>query len=161
MEVARKEDKKVIDYWYHKKQRQRVNTNNRYSIIEDRKKQANTLELLRALEDLVVELKDTAIYEEIKKEELENTNMDIIHSEVENLKEAYEMKISRLNRINKIHLEFLMSAFITIIISLIGLIVFSINGFYIIHPYIYILGVVMGFGWGATAITSIYFRGKR
>lgn len=144
---------KVLDYFHHKNKRMRIN--NKYELINERNRQADKMELLQLMQELVVELKDVTILEETQKSELKARDMDIIDSEIKELKEAYEMKINRINGINKIHIEFLMSAFIAIIISLIGLIIFSINGFYLIHPYIYILGIIMGIGWGATAITSI------
>ncbi|GEA33627.1 hypothetical protein [Clostridium diolis] len=71
-------------------------------------------------------------------------------------KEEADMKLSKTKELNKIHIEFLVVSFITIIFSLIGLLIFSMNGFYIIHPSIYILGFFMGLGWLATAATSIY-----
>ncbi|EOU1463790.1 hypothetical protein C4D21_03365 [Clostridium perfringens] len=65
------------------------------------------------------------------------------------------MKLLNERKLNKVHTEFLLISTITIIISLIGLLLFSATGFYIIHPSIYIIGILMGIGWGATCITSL------
>ncbi|MDU2436130.1 hypothetical protein [Clostridium perfringens] len=71
------------------------------------------------------------------------------------IRKEYEMKLLNERKLNKVHTEFLLISTITIIISLIGLLLFSATGFYIIHPSIYIIGILMGIGWGATCITSL------
>lgn len=45
-----------------------------------------------------------------------------------------------------------------IILSLFGIILFIRTGKYLIHPSLYIITLLMGTGWGATAIFSI--KGK-
>ena len=87
-----------------------------------------------------------------------NENNKIKH-ELSNLKinmEEVESDMRRINRLNKEHIEFVLVSFLTIFFSMIGLLIFSVNGLYLIHPSIYILGILMGIGWGSTALVSIY-----
>lgn len=55
--------------------------------------------------------------------------------------------------INKIFIKMIITSLIVLFLGIIGLIVFLINDIFIISPAIYILMIVMGLGWGATAIT--------
>ena len=55
--------------------------------------------------------------------------------------------------INKIFIKMIITSLIVLFLGIIGLIVFLINDTFIISPAIYILMIVMGLGWGATAIT--------
>ena len=41
------------------------------------------------------------------------------------------------------------------IISLIGLLIFAMSDFYIIHPSIYIMGIFIGLGWFLTGMSII------
>lgn len=114
---------------------------------------------------------DSKIFTNNIKNELAMTSVcDIINSQTEynyisNFEDIYnidigkeeaDMKLNKTKELNKIHIEFLAVSFITIIFSLIGLLIFSMNGFYIIHPSIYILGLFMGLGWLATVAASIH-----
>lgn len=86
---------------------------------------------------------------------LNNKKEDILNSNKYMLRQAHEMEVKRIQTLNKVNLEFLITAFVTLIVSLIGLIVYAVSGLYVIHPVIYIFGVFMGIGWLATALTSI------
>lgn len=55
-------------------------------------------------------------------------------------------------------LRFILVSVITLILSAAGLIIFSLTGKYIIHPSIYIVGVIMGLGWLSTALTLVFKR---
>ena len=55
--------------------------------------------------------------------------------------------------INKIFIKMIITSLIVLFLGIIGLIVFLINDTFIISPAIYILMIVMGLSWGATAIT--------
>ena len=55
--------------------------------------------------------------------------------------------------INKIFIKMIITSLIVLFLGIIGLIVFLINDTFIISPAIYILMIIMGLGWGATAIT--------
>ena len=55
----------------------------------------------------------------------------------------------------KKQIEFLLTGISFIIFSLIGLLVFSAKGSYIIHPLLYIFTLLMGIGWSLTAIVSM------
>ena len=55
--------------------------------------------------------------------------------------------------INEIFMKMMIISLIILFLGIIGLIVFSINGTFIISPAICILMIIMGLGWGATAIT--------
>lgn len=41
------------------------------------------------------------------------------------------------------------------IISLIGLLIFAMSDFYIIHPVLYIFGMILGLGWFLTGMSII------
>ena len=43
---------------------------------------------------------------------------------------------------------------ITLILSIIGLLIFKYSGKYILHPSLYILGVLMGIGWLLTGYVA-------
>lgn len=69
--------------------------------------------------------------------------------------EDINMKKSIMYDVLKEQLKFLMTAVSFIIIALIGIIVFATTGKYLIHPYLYIILLLMGSGWALTAIFSI------
>lgn len=62
----------------------------------------------------------------------------------------------KLKRIFRKQVNFLLSSFLLIVASLVGMILFYLFDFYIIHPTIYLVTLAMGIGWCATAIVSIY-----
>lgn len=140
--------------------------NGKFSI--DTTSKIELLESLQATLEELIELEVNSnednfisVNENKRKQVLKTTEKDIIYSkdeEIRKIKKGYEMKLNRVNQLNKVHIEFLLVSAMTIILSLIGLLVFSVNGFYIIHPSLYILGIFMGLGWGATCITSIITR---
>lgn len=72
-----------------------------------------------------------------------------------NNKEVVNMKKSMMYDVLKEQLKFLIVAVSTIILSLIGIIVFATTGRYFIHPYLYVILLLMGIGWGLTAAFSI------
>ncbi len=159
-------DSKVIDLYSrqlsNKRKSSTMNKHNaNYLLKNETIVISRKMELLRQIESLVVDLKIEVENEESEKEVLITEKMDIIHSKAEILKEEYDMKLIKLQKLNKIHTEFIVTSFSTIIISLIGLLVFSATGFYFIHPTIYILGIFMGIGWGTTVVTSIYFSRRK
>jgi len=87
------------------------------------------------------------------------TAYDIINKEMftrsdknNNCEEVIAMTM--YNIFNK-QIKFLMVALAFIIFSLVGLIVFIKTNVYIIHPFIYIVTLLMGTGWGLTALSSI------
>lgn len=69
--------------------------------------------------------------------------------------EGLKMGKLALNNVIKEQLSFLMTAIFLIIASIVGIIVFNRIGFYIIHPLLYIITLIMGIGWGSTALMSI------
>lgn len=132
-------------------------TNNNYTV--DKK-----LELLNDIVNkasiLLEHEINNSIHEEksVKSDVLNTNELDILLEKdlkYINMEKEYEMKINRIRSLNQVHIEFLLVSFITIILSLVGIIVFSVSGFYIIHPSIYMLLFIMGIGWGATAIASV------
>lgn len=91
-----------------------------------------------------------------------NRESSYIFKTINKIKEEEHMKLEKVKNLNKEHMEFLLVSFLTVVLSLIGLLIFSIKGLYFIHPSIYLLGLLMGLGWGATALMSIYkHRGGR
>lgn len=54
--------------------------------------------------------------------------------------------------INEIFVKMMITSLIVLFLGIIGLIIFSINGTFIISPAIYVLMMIMGLGLGATAI---------
>lgn len=115
------------------------------------------LETIRSMVSILIEDEKT----KKNNKALKSENVGIIDIEEEKIlkiEEGYEMKINGIKELQKIHISFLLISSLTIIFSLVGLLVFSASGFYIIHPSIYILGIFMGLGWGATCITSIITR---
>jgi len=70
-------------------------------------------------------------------------------------KEELDMRKLLMYDVLKEQIKFLIMAICFIIMSLIGMIVFNRTGFYIIHPLLYIITLLMGIGWGATALASI------
>ncbi len=95
----------------------------------------------------------------VDKEEI-NDDICINNKYYQKCKEV-ELEMKRIKSLNKEHIEFLLVSLLTIVFSLIGLLIFAIKGLYIIHPSIYILGIFMGIGWGATALTSLYTIGRK
>lgn len=78
----------------------------------------------------------------------EYTSTNTMNEEVEKMLEE------RLKALRKIQTEFLTVSVVTLLASITGLIVFIATGKYIIHPSLYIVGILMGIGWGLTATTS-------
>ena len=54
--------------------------------------------------------------------------------------------------INKIFVKMMIASLIVLFLGIIGLIIFSINGTFVISPAMYILMIIIGLGLGATAI---------
>ena len=54
--------------------------------------------------------------------------------------------------INEIFVKMMITSLIVLFLGIIGLIIFSINGTFVISPAIYMLMIIMGLGLGATAI---------
>lgn len=54
--------------------------------------------------------------------------------------------------INKIFMKMMITSLIILFLGVIGLVIFSINGIFVISPAIYVLMIAMGLGWGAIAI---------
>lgn len=159
MEALREEVINLNDLRERKKNNSSNKSINNYELKEELKNSVKKMELLQQMESIICELTDITILDEENENKVLNPeNMDIIDSEVRRIKEECDMKLTKIKKINKINIEFITVSFLTIVISLIGLLIFAINGFYIIHPIIYVLGIFMGIGWGATALTSIYFN---
>ena len=55
--------------------------------------------------------------------------------------------------INEIFMKMMITSLIVLFLGVIGLVIFSINDVFIFSPAIYVLMIIMGLGWGATAIT--------
>ena len=55
--------------------------------------------------------------------------------------------------INEIFMKMIITSLIVFFLGVIGLVIFSINDVFIFSPAIYVLMIIMGLGWGATAIT--------
>lgn len=95
----------------------------------------------------------------LKKTREQNTNaekaLDSVSDVINKSKEDIIMKKSIMYDVLKEQLKFLIVAVSTIILSLIGIIVFATTGKYFIHPYLYVILLLMGIGWGLTAATSI------
>lgn len=51
--------------------------------------------------------------------------------------------------------NFIITGSLTLLFGIIGLVIFSVTGWYIFHPTLYIMLVAMGLGWLSTAIASI------
>lgn len=85
---------------------------------------------------------------------LNEENADIINTKDTLITEELLLKNSAL-LMQKQQINFLLLSTSTIIISLIGLIVFILTGLYFIHPAFYILLFLMGLGWEATAVYLI------
>lgn len=163
-EIINKE--KVIDISKFKRNKQvQMEYNNKKDENSFEEKKLN---LLRTIEDMFIlmeQTRDTKCIENVNVDQYndkciisEKKYKDIIdkkEKELLEIRKEYEMKLLNERKLNKVHIEFLLISTITIIISLIGLLLFSATGFYIIHPSIYIIGILMGIGWGATCITSL------
>lgn len=163
-EIINKE--KVIDISKFKRNKQvQMEYNNKKDENSFEEKKLN---LLRTIEDMFIlmeQTRDTKCIESVNVDQYndkciisEKKYKDIIdkkEKELLEIRKEYEMKLLNERKLNKVHIEFLLISTITIIISLIGLLLFSATGFYIIHPSIYIIGILMGIGWGATCITSL------
>lgn len=54
--------------------------------------------------------------------------------------------------INKIFVKMMITSLIILFLGIIGLIIFSINGTFVISPAIYMLMIIIGLGLGTTAI---------
>lgn len=63
--------------------------------------------------------------------------------------------LTEKNKLLKPQIEFLIVSIIILLLSILGLIIFHLMGKYLIHPSIYIAGILMGIGWLLTAIVSI------
>lgn len=70
-------------------------------------------------------------------------------------KEGVYMKKSVMYDVLKVQIKFLLVAVAFILFSITGLAVFYRTGFYVIHPIMYIFTLIMGIGWGSTALVSI------
>lgn len=66
------------------------------------------------------------------------------------------MATGKLSNIFKKQVKFLLFSFLFIAASLVGILLFSLYGFYVIHPSLYLVTLTMGIGWGATALVSIH-----
>ena len=60
--------------------------------------------------------------------------------------------------INKIFVKMMITSLIILFLGIIGLIIFSINGTFVIPPATYILMIIMGIGLGAIAIAMKTMR---
>ena len=136
-----------------------VATETQYDIIDSNKSTENykktKLQLMnewlvnsnKKIEELECTLK-------IEKDE-SNKKLEVVRRELsKNINEG-EVKAMGIYSIFVKQIRFLMVAVAFIVISFIGLLVFIKTGLYIIHPIIYIATLIMGTGWGLTALSSI------
>ena len=65
------------------------------------------------------------------------------------------MNKSTMHDVLKKQFTFMFTGVVFIIMSLIGLIIFAATGKYFMHPFLYIIILLMGIGWTLTAIVSI------
>lgn len=70
-------------------------------------------------------------------------------------KEEELMRKDAINQMKSKQTEFILLSTGTILLSFIGFIIFYTTGFYIVHPSLYLVILMMGIGWLATAITSV------
>lgn len=150
----------------------RLEQNSKLNQIEVEKMvddKTSNVKIIEQIEEMLHNLKERESCNEIAYDDINNEEVDRLKSEIVRLKnevirlkneiimqrEECDMKIDKIKNLNKVHLEFIFVSTFTLVISLIGLLIFGMSGFYIIHPSIYIMGIFMGIGWGATAITSI------
>ena len=55
--------------------------------------------------------------------------------------------------INEIFMKMIITSLIVFFLGVIGLVIFSINDVFIFSPAICILMIIIGLGWGTTAVT--------
>lgn len=84
-----------------------------------------------------------------------NLNASYLFNMINQVKEEESMKLGKVKKINRAQAQFLSVSFITIVLSLIGFIIFLISKSCIINPVFFIVTLFMGIGWGATAIASM------
>ncbi|GEM_PF-2744647 len=70
-------------------------------------------------------------------------------------KEDENMRLKKVKALKNAHTEIISISTVVILLSIMGIVLFITNGIYIIHPVIYIFGVLMGLGWLSTGLVSI------
>lgn len=137
--------------------------NNKLTLEEILKGTQDAIEIMQQLQEYTLILSEEKINS--KDDVLNQQKMDIlVNKELVDKsysKEELEMKLFKTNELNKINVTFMLISTSLIIVSLMGLLVFSIRGSLIIHPFIFIVGILMGIGWGATAITSMIYNRRK
>lgn len=80
-------------------------------------------------------------------------NSTVIANKIE--MKGEDIMLKKASSIKKVHVEMISISAILVLICIIGFSVFSSSGIYLIHPSLYLFGIIMGLGWGATAIASV------
>jgi hypothetical protein len=78
----------------------------------------------------------------------------IVKRRLDETSEVSEM-IFKLNKLFKMQIKFLIEGFALVLASFIGLVLFYKTGRYILNPILYVVTLIMGLGWGLTALHSI------
>lgn len=112
------------------------------------------------LEKKQIKINEKENEKDLKYMVLNNKVMDIIIEKESTHKEALLMKRMAYHEMVTSQMKFLILSCFTIFFALIGLLVFSITGKYILSPMLYIIIFFIGIGWGATAIASIHCNSK-
>ncbi|WP_243150906.1 hypothetical protein [Clostridium sporogenes] len=126
-------------------------------VIFEKKEDSSTDE---HLQKNVTSFKDETACDIIKDIGTSDYNFSYINNYADrnNEKEETTMKKANLYDVLNKQLRFLLVSIIFIIISLIGITIFCKFGKYFIHPIIYIGTLIMGIGWGLTALASIKYN---
>lgn len=112
----------------------------------------NTENKIRCDEQCFEEKAELKKANQLLKQEIEEMNRNI--SESIPKRKVVDM-VNKIHRVKIEQIKFLLSGVFLMISALIGLNVFYRTGYYIIHPTIYLVMILMGVGWSATAIVSI------
>lgn len=81
---------------------------------------------------------------------------DIIKAEKEIIDQGQgNQMVDKFHQIIKEQISFLLLGIVFTIVSLIGISVFYGIGYYVVHPTLYLVTLLMGIGWSATALMSI------
>lgn len=114
----------------------------------------------KKLADLEISAAEAAVtrslpesYHSIKKRYICINAIDDIDSQLREVK--INMSLYKLVEIYDRQIKFLLFSLSFVIMSLVGIILYNRSGYYIIHPTIYLLTLLMGLGWTCTAIGSI------
>lgn len=118
----------------------------------------NTIEQLDLFQKNVKSIENETAYDIIKAEDikqLDNRVSAFSNKTCKNIGEDENMKSKVLYNVLKKQLGFLISGIAFIIVSLVAISVYYRTGLYIVNPLLYIITLLMGIGWSATALISI------